>query len=97
MIVGFLEKGWASRDLQAWNTRQVYLALGQFMTAAAMLGIDTCPMEGIDMAAYDRVLGLDDTPFTTAVACTAGHRADADKYAMAPKVRYDAAEVIEHR
>ncbi|MCA8963638.1 MAG: NAD(P)H-dependent oxidoreductase [Planctomycetes bacterium] len=97
VIVGFLEKGWAARDLQGWNTRQVYLALGQFMTAAAMLGVDTCPMEGIDMAAYDRVLGLEGTPFTTAVACTAGYRAEADKYARAAKVRYDAAEVIERR
>lgn len=97
VIVGFTQKSWAANDLQAWNTRQVYLALGQFMTAAAMLGVDTCPMEGIDMSGYDRVLGLAGTPFTTAVACTAGYRRDDDKYATAPKVRYDARHVIEHR
>lgn len=97
VIVGFAEKGWASRDLQAWNTRQVYLALGQFMTAAAMLGVDTCPMEGIDLAGYDRALGLDGTPFTTAVACTAGYRAGDDKYASAVKVRYAASDVLERR
>lgn len=96
MIAGFIGKGWAAKDLQAWNTRQVYIALGQFMTAAAMLGIDTCPMEGIDMAGYDRVLGLDGTPFTTAVACTVGYRADTDKYASAPKVRYPLGEIVLH-
>src|SRR5215207_160378 len=31
-----------------WATRQAYIALGNFMTAAAMLGIDTCPMEGLE-------------------------------------------------
>jgi nitroreductase len=31
----------------AWMSRQVYIALGQFMAAAALLGVDVCPMEGI--------------------------------------------------
>jgi nitroreductase len=93
----FLAKGWASTDLAAWNARQGYLALGQFMTAAAMLGVDTCPMEGIDMAAYDRILGLDGSRYTTLCACAAGHRAADDKYASAPKVRFAPAEVVERR
>ena len=97
VLVGFLASGWAAADLQGWNTRQVYIALGQFMTAAAMLGVDTCPMEGIDMAGYDRMLGLDGTPYTTAVACTAGYRAATDKYASVPKVRYPLDELVEHR
>ncbi len=97
VILHFLEHGWAASDLAAWNTRQVYIALGQFLTAAAMLGIDTCPMEGIDAAAYDRVLGLDGTPYATRVACTAGHRSPLDKYAAAAKVRFAASEVVEHR
>ncbi len=32
-----------------WNARQVYIALGQLMTAAAMVGVDSCPMEGLDL------------------------------------------------
>lgn len=97
VILHFLDHGWAAPDLGAWNTRQVYLALGQFMAAAALLGVDTCPMEGIDMAAYDRLLGLEGSPYTTRVACTAGHRSPLDKYAAAPKVRFAAADVIERR
>lgn len=97
MLVNFVAHGWAAKDLAGWNARQVYLALGQFMTAAAMLGVDTCPMEGIDMAAYDRLLGLDGTPFTTLCACTAGHRLATDKYAVAAKVRYPQEQVIERR
>lgn len=97
MLVGFLEKGWASGDLAGWNARQTYIALGQFMAAAAMLGVDTCPMEGIDMRGYDKVLGLDGTPFTTLCACAAGFRAADDKYATVAKVRFPLAEVVEHR
>lgn len=96
VLVDFLAKGWASKDLAAWNARQGYIALGQFMTASAMLGVDTCPMEGIDMAAYDRILGLDGSRYTTLCACAAGHRAADDKYASAAKVRYPHAEIVEH-
>jgi nitroreductase len=97
VLVDFLAKSWASKDLQGWNTRQVYIALGQLMAAAAMLGVDTCPMEGIDMAAYDRILGLDGSRFTTACACAVGYRAADDKYATAKKVRYPLGDVVERR
>lgn len=97
VLVDFLAKGWASKDLAAWNARQGYIALGQFMTAAAMLGVDTCPMEGIDMAAYDRILGLDGSRYTTLCGCAAGYRAADDKYASAAKVRFPLGEVIERR
>jgi hypothetical protein len=42
------------------------------------------------------VLGLDGTDFTTLVACPVGYRAADDKYAMAPKVRFKTADVVEH-
>lgn len=73
---------------RAWNTRQVYIALGQFMAAAAVLGLDTCPLEGIDPAGYDRVLELENTGYATAVGCAIGYRAEDDRYATMPKVRY---------
>ncbi|MBX3462262.1 MAG: NAD(P)H-dependent oxidoreductase [Planctomycetes bacterium] len=97
VIVDFLQKGWAAKDLFGWNARQAYLALGQFMTAAALLGVDTCPMEGIDANGYDRALGLHGSRYATLCACAVGYRAGDDKYAAAPKVRYPADEVIERR
>ncbi|MCS7062713.1 MAG: NAD(P)H-dependent oxidoreductase [Methylacidiphilales bacterium] len=71
-----------------WAIRQTYIALGNFITAAALLGIDTCPMEGIDPEAYNRILNLPAIGYTTAVACAAGYRSPNDKYASAPKVRF---------
>ncbi len=97
VVVDFVQKGWAAGDLAGWNARQVYIALGQFMTAAAMLGIDTCPMEGIDKDAYDRTLGLDGSRYATLCACAAGFRAAEDKHATAPKVRFPLDQVIERR
>lgn len=79
---------------QAWNTRQVYIALGQFMTAAALMGVDTCPMEGLDAGAYDEILGLKGSGYATAVACAVGYRSESDHTASRPKARYDASSLI---
>jgi nitroreductase len=78
-----------------WNSYQVYIALGQLMTAAAMLGIDTCPMEGIERQAYDKLLGLVDSDYTTAVGCAVGYRHPDDKYANAKKVRFASSDVVQ--
>ncbi len=80
-----------------WAKKQTYIALGQFMGAAATLGIDTCPMEGFVGTKFDEILGLNSTEYTTSVLCPAGYRSADDKYASLPKVRYKAQDVIEHR
>jgi len=96
-MVGDLAEGPRSKTINEWATRQVYIALGNFMTSAALLGVDTCPMEGLDPAKYDEILGLGDTTWATVCACPAGYRALDDKYATVPKVRFKTAELIEHR
>jgi nitroreductase len=95
MIAGFAER-MSEEDRHAWNIRQVYIALGQLMAAAAVLGIDSCPMEGISAPAYDRILGLEGSGYATVVACALGYRSPEDKYAAAPKARFDTAKVIQH-
>jgi nitroreductase len=66
------------------------------MTSAAFLGIDTCPMEGFNPSKYDEVLGLTNTDYRSVVVCPLGYRAEDDKYASLPKVRYPKSEVIEY-
>ena len=95
MIQGFTSS-MSSEVRRAWNSRQVYIALGQLMTTAAMLGIDSCPLEGIDPAAYDRALGLENSGYATVVACALGYRDPVDKYAAVPKARFDRSRVISH-
>lgn len=79
-----------------WNSRQVYIALGQLMVSAAMLGIDTCPMEGIDPIAYDDLLGLAGTDYTSVVGCACGFRHPDDKQADAAKVRFSLDTLVQH-
>lgn len=93
MMLGSLTQG--GFDVNEWASRQVYIALGQFMTAAAVLGVDTCPMEGIDPAKYDEILGITAQGYATVVGCAAGYRASDDKYATVPKVRYKTEDVVE--
>jgi nitroreductase len=65
------------------------------MTSAAMLGIDTCPMEGIVPEKYDELLGLPSKGYATVVVGCAGYRAADDKSATIPKVRFHRDDLIE--
>lgn len=93
-MVRSLDKARAAGSLDLWQTHQVYIALGQFMAGAALLGVDTCPMEGIEPSRYDDLLGLAGTGWATVVACAAGYRSQDDKYAHLKKVRFAPSEVI---
>lgn len=97
MVAGFRQSGQEKGWLRDWAKQQSYIALGQFMLAAALLEIDTCPMEGFVPAKFDEILGLTGGDYTTAVLCPAGYRSADDKYAVLPKVRFAAGDVIEHR
>lgn len=94
MMLGSIQK-LTSEQLLAWNTRQVYIALGNLMTSAAVLGVDTCPMEGFDPTQYDQILGLKAKGLRSVVCCALGYRHSQDPYTGLKKVRFDASEVIE--
>ncbi|MDA7880730.1 NAD(P)H-dependent oxidoreductase [Akkermansiaceae bacterium] len=87
MMAGFINRMDSSEELQ-WAKLQTYIALGQLMTSASVLGIDACPMEGFLPPEYDKILKLSEQGLTASVACALGYRASADKYADAPKVRF---------
>jgi nitroreductase len=96
IMLGSLEKARAAGYLDMWQSHQVYIALGQFMASAAVLGVDTCPMEGIEPPKYDELLGLTAQGYGALCACAAGYRAADDKYATMKKVRFKPADVIQH-
>jgi nitroreductase len=96
IIARSLEHARRAGTLDAWMSRQVYIALGQFMAAAALLGVDVCPMEGIEPPKFDEILGLAALGYTALCAGAAGYRAADDKYAGAPKVRFRPEDVIIH-
>ncbi|MCF8133167.1 MAG: NAD(P)H-dependent oxidoreductase [Synechococcus sp. Tobar2m-G35] len=97
MMAKDLVDGPRSATIERWASNQVYIALGNLMTAAALLGIDTCPIEGFSPPDYDRLLGLDDSDYRSCVVCACGYRSSEDRYAGLAKVRYDRSELIEQR
>jgi nitroreductase len=94
MMLGDVVNGARGKAAHEWATRQSYIALGSLMTAAALLGVDACPMEGFVPAEYDKILNLHGSGYATVVACALGYRAAADKYATLPKVRYLTEELV---
>lgn len=94
MTVGNLDKARTEGRLDTWQTHQIYIALGQFITAAAVMGIDTCPMEGFEPEKFDEILGLKGTEFASVVACAAGYRVPDERYALMKKVRFRPEDVV---
>jgi len=95
LMLGDVVNGPRGKIAHEWAARQAYIALGNLMTCAAVLGVDACPMEGLNPAEYDRVLGLSGSGYATVVACALGYRAASDKYASLPKVRYETQELVQ--
>ena len=94
MLVGGIVKAMDEQARDAWARNQAYIALGNLLTSAALLGIDACPMEGFDRVQYDEILGLKAKGLATAVIAAVGYRAPNDKYAGATKVRFPVERVF---
>jgi len=96
MMIGDVINGPRGKVAHEWATRQAYIALGNLMTAAAVVGVDACPMEGLVPSEYDQVLGLANSGYATVVACALGYRSANDKYAGMTKVRFETKELVQY-
>lgn len=77
-----------------WMNRQVYIALGNILTICAVLGIDSCPMEGFVPEEYDRILNLEDKGLKSVLVIPIGFRAADDYNAKNKKVRRSTADFL---
>jgi nitroreductase len=94
MLVGGIIRSMDETKRNAWARNQAYIALGTFLTSAALIGIDACPMEGFDHSRYDEILGLKASGLESVVIAAAGYRSSTDRHARAPKVRFAREQVI---
>ncbi|WP_034762399.1 NAD(P)H-dependent oxidoreductase [Rossellomorea vietnamensis] len=66
------------RPLYDWAGKQTYIALGNMMTAAAQIGVDSCPIEGFDVEKMNTLLNeeglLEDGHFGISVMVAFGYR-----------------------
>ena len=95
MMLGDVVHGLRSRVAHEWASRQAYIALGNLMTCAAILGVDACPMEGLVPVEYDKVLDLHGSGYATVVACALGYRDAGDRNANLAKARYEAKDLVQ--
>ena len=81
--------------IKAWFDKQVYLALGVFLSACAEMEIDSTPMEGIEVEKYNNI--LDTTDYSTLVAVAIGYRdaKDSNQLEKSPKSRITRSQVVQ--
>lgn len=61
-------------NIYHWTSKQTYIALANMMTAAASIGIDSCPIEGLDKAKIEEILELDTAKYQLSVILPLGYR-----------------------
>ncbi|MBN6067907.1 NAD(P)H-dependent oxidoreductase [Aggregatibacter actinomycetemcomitans] len=82
------------RTLFDWASKQTYIALANMMTGAALIGIDSCPIEGFNYAEVNRILAqtgaYNADKYAVSVAVTFGYRAKD----IRPKARKPLNEIV---
>lgn len=74
-------------EVKAWNGEQTYLALGTALMAAALEGVDSCPMEGFHADRISQMLNINPETEYPAVILALGHRAEDDALQNMTKIR----------
>jgi nitroreductase len=78
-----------------WASKQTYIALGNMMTAAALIGIDSCPIEGFDKKQVTSILQnegiINANDFGVNCMVAFGYRQEDPKH---PKARQNLDEIV---
>ena len=64
----------SNENIYSWTARQTYIALGNMMTAAAVKGIDSCPIEGFAKEKVEEILKLDLSKYQLSCIVPFGYR-----------------------
>lgn len=84
--------GLSDLEIFAWSKAQCFLAAQNMMSMAAVLGIDSCPIEGwFSEKNLDYILNNDHKKRRLAVILTFGYRVNEQK----PKIRRSVKEILE--
>ena len=81
----------SNENIYAWTSKQTYIAAGNMMTAAAVIGVDSCPIEGLDKEKVEEILGLDTSKYQVSLVLPFGYRVNEQP----SQVRLDFDEVVE--
>ena len=82
----------SDENILAWTAKQCYIAMGNMMTAAASIGVDSCPIEGFEKENIENTLGLDTSKYQLAVIMPLGFRVNE----QSSQLRLSKDEVVEY-
>lgn len=89
----------SERSLWDWASKQTYIALGNMMSVAAFLGVDSCPIEGFGMKEVTQLLSdegiINEDEFLPSVMVAFGYREEDPKRAKTRQAYEDVIEWIE--
>ena len=80
-------------DLTAWSVAQCHIAAANMMTAAAAIGIDSCPIGAFEPEQVRDILKIDDTQYEVALVLPLGYR----KHLQPAKHRLPFSDLVEFR
>jgi nitroreductase / dihydropteridine reductase len=84
-------------SLKIWTSKQVYIALGFALYTAALLDVDSVPIEGFNKEKLDDVLKLKEQNLTSVCMMAVGIRnEELDYNARLPKVRKSKEKIFIH-
>lgn len=81
----------STENIHHWTSKQIYIAAANMMTAAAFIGIDSCPIEGFEKEKVEEALGLDTNQNQLAIILPFGYRINE----QSKQLRRDFEEVFE--
>ncbi|QLB13095.1 dihydropteridine reductase [Bisgaardia hudsonensis] len=82
------------KDEAVWHSKQSYIAFGEVLLGAAMLGIDATPIEGVDINILNEEFNLIEKGYTAHTVITLGYRDENDFNATLPKSRLPKSQII---
>ncbi|MCW8894496.1 MAG: NAD(P)H-dependent oxidoreductase [Sulfurimonas sp.] len=81
----------SAKNIYAWTSKQTYIAAANMMTAAAVIGIDSCPIEGFEKEKVEEILGLDINKYQLSLVLPLGYRINE----QSSQLRLEYNEVVE--
>lgn len=81
------------RALACWSAKQCYIAAANMMSVAAMIGIDSCPIEGFEKDKVEEILGLDTKDYEISMFVAFGYRVNPPS----KKYRLPIEQLVEYR
>lgn len=78
------------KSIKCWSEKQCYITASNIMNYSALIGIDSCPIEGFEKEKVEIKLGIDEKKENIAMLVALGYRANA----QSQKIRLDMKDVV---